>query len=327
MKGGYKDGNAVEFYAFYDSNEFVTGELEIREETLPFDFGPVYGSRKMYHFDGGAIFLVCMNARQAYRMYSDSGPLVKIHFCLKGEKKTGIDAENLHFHVRQNENNLYHFVDCTGYFDFTPGQYIEYVDICLNDDLFAKITESYRIPFEKLLIAIANNSFEKIGSQSIKTTLRMKAVLNEVLSCHPNMHIKKAYFIHKLVELMLLQLDAAPDPKQETKGRMICKTPQDYQKLEQAKDILLADLICPPRLNALARKVGINDYKLKKGFKEVYKNTVMGYLSEHKLTLANEMIQSKQYTISEICDKLGYKSLSHFSRSFKKRFNINPSTV
>ena len=39
----------------------------------------------------------------------------------------------------------------------------------------------------------------------------------------------------------------------------------------------------PPSLVELARKVGINDYKLKVGFREVFGTTVYKYLHTHRM--------------------------------------------
>lgn len=159
MKGGYKDAGAENFYAFYDSELVSTDYLEIKEQTVPINFGPVSGSAKIYQFDGGAIFCNTMNAAEDYRLVSQSEPLVKIHFCLKGEKTTGIEAEGSKMFVKQNENNLYHFIDCEGYFDFKKGQHIEYVDICLNEDFFNKITGNYAFAFKDLTAAIDEKRF------------------------------------------------------------------------------------------------------------------------------------------------------------------------
>jgi AraC-like DNA-binding protein len=83
----------------------------------------------------------------------------------------------------------------------------------------------------------------------------------------------------------------------------------------------------PPSLSQLAKIAGINEYKLKRGFKEMFNNTVFGYLAEARLELAkNDLVQSNKKVI-EIASALGYCSLQHFSHAFKKKFGISPNQV
>ena len=74
----------------------------------------------------------------------------------------------------------------------------------------------------------------------------------------------------------------------------------------------------PPGLTELARAAGINEYKLKKGFKETFGNTVFGYLAETRLELAKNDLLEEEKSISEIAFELGYSSV-HFLAIMRKR--------
>ena len=49
------------------------------------------------------------------------------------------------------------------------------------------------------------------------------------------------------------------------------------------------------------------------------------FLGTYRLNKAMELLKTRQYTVSEVCYKVGFGSLSGFSRSFKKQFGIAPS--
>ncbi|MCD7978828.1 MAG: response regulator [Tannerellaceae bacterium] len=49
------------------------------------------------------------------------------------------------------------------------------------------------------------------------------------------------------------------------------------------------------------------------------------FFKTYKLNRAAELIAAGKYNISEIADMTGFSTLSHFSRSFKKHFGVNPS--
>jgi AraC-like DNA-binding protein len=83
----------------------------------------------------------------------------------------------------------------------------------------------------------------------------------------------------------------------------------------------------PPSLKELAKLSGLNEYKLKKSFKEVYNTTVFGYLSDHRLNEARKKLESSNKSIAEIAYDLGYSSPQHFAKAFKEKFGLTPKFV
>ncbi len=59
---------------------------------------------------------------------------------------------------------------------------------------------------------------------------------------------------------------------------------------DHAREYLLEHALQPPSLTELAKIAGINEFKLKQGFKQVFNNTVYGYLSDYKLNQARELL-------------------------------------
>ncbi|WP_353477958.1 helix-turn-helix domain-containing protein [Phocaeicola barnesiae] len=45
------------------------------------------------------------------------------------------------------------------------------------------------------------------------------------------------------------------------------------------------------------------------------------------MNTAMQLLKSGNYTVSEVCYKVGASSLANFSRSFKRQFGIPPSEV
>jgi AraC-like DNA-binding protein len=89
----------------------------------------------------------------------------------------------------------------------------------------------------------------------------------------------------------------------------------------------MGNLETPPTLSELARIVGINEYKLKRGFKETFGNTVFGYLGDARLEMAkNDLLENKK-SVSDISAELGYSSVQHFSNAFKKKFGLSPGKL
>ena len=101
----------------------------------------------------------------------------------------------------------------------------------------------------------------------------------------------------------------------------------EIEKLELARDILMENLDSPPSLSELSREIGLNTFKLKKNFKELFGAPVFKYLQNERLNKAHELLRNKDVTIQEAAWQVGYDSLSSFSNAFTKKFGVRPSEI
>jgi AraC-like DNA-binding protein len=99
---------------------------------------------------------------------------------------------------------------------------------------------------------------------------------------------------------------------------------ETVRKIKHAKEHLLKNLNDPPGLKELARLSGLNEYQLKVGFKEIYGNTVFGYLLDHKLDHARTTLDTGKFQVNEVAFQIGYSNPSHFIAAFKKKFGVTP---
>lgn len=328
MKGGLRGDQQADYLHRYDHAVSLTDSNDIREELLPFDYGMMYGACKLQYFEGGMLFHMDLKARQDCRPQMDSNKaLVKMHFCLKGEKHAGLDNPDKVFHTRRHQNNLHYIPATSGYYDLKAGQTGEFIDICLEETFFETVFTDYPLAFSGLKEAISAKHFFELSETPLFTSPKMEAVLLEILNCQKCYESKKLYFHNKLIELLLLQFEACRHHAFCIDSKCACKVQEDYERLELARSILIEQYEQPPSISQLARLTGMNEFKLKKGFKEVYKTTIYGYLRDYKLGMAKEMILTQQLSVSEICYQLGYESPAHFSRLFKSRFDISPSVL
>lgn len=74
----------------------------------------------------------------------------------------------------------------------------------------------------------------------------------------------------------------------------------------------------------LAQKVGINEFKLKHGFKILFQKGVHQYRLGVRLQQAKIKLEETDLTIEEIAYTVGFKSRDGFANAFKKVFKISP---
>lgn len=68
------------------------------------------------------------------------------------------------------------------------------------------------------------------------------------------------------------------------------------------------------------------DYShLSRVFSNHEKDTIEHYLIGLRIEKAKELLSYKDYKVSEVAYKLGYVSVAHFSRQFKKMVGVSPS--
>jgi AraC-like DNA-binding protein len=75
-------------------------------------------------------------------------------------------------------------------------------------------------------------------------------------------------------------------------------------------------------LKELTQLTGLNDYKLKTGFQQLYHSSPADYLRDIRMEKAWQLLSGKKYSVSQVAEEVGYTNLSAFSKAFKKYYNI-----
>jgi len=152
-------------------------------------------------------------------------------------------------------------------------------------------------------------------------TPEMQSIISQVFSNSYTGKTKMMFFrsqmtsllSHYFGQLSLMKKDIVKDRERE--------------KLFEAKEILANNLDSPPSLNELSRLIGLNSFKLKKNFKELFGVPVFKYLQNERLSKAYELISKQEASVQEAAWHVGYDSLSSFSNAFSKKFGFRPSQI
>lgn len=100
---------------------------------------------------------------------------------------------------------------------------------------------------------------------------------------------------------------------------------QDIKSIYDAKNFLDQSFVAPPTLAALSRIICLNEFKLKKGFKQLFGQTVHTYVVDKRLELAKQLFEEKHLNVGEAASHIGYANASYFALAFRKKFGISPS--
>ncbi|MBK8846282.1 MAG: helix-turn-helix transcriptional regulator [Bacteroidetes bacterium] len=99
----------------------------------------------------------------------------------------------------------------------------------------------------------------------------------------------------------------------------------DVEKIQLAKKYILDNLSSNLTIPKIASNVGTNQCYLKKGFKDIYNQTIFDFVQENRMQKAKHLLQGVNPNITSIAMDVGYSSLSSFSQAYKNYFGISPT--
>ena len=147
-------------------------------------------------------------------------------------------------------------------------------------------------------------------------------VLNELFNCNLSSTLETLYSKGKVYELLSLFFHKKDEG--DVDNCPFLKDENNVLKIQNAKKIIISKVDNPPTLSQLATMIDLPLKKLKEGFKQIYGDTVFNFLLNYKMELARNMMKAQNMNVTEISDKLGYSTASHFINAFKNKYGTTP---
>lgn len=154
-------------------------------------------------------------------------------------------------------------------------------------------------------------------------TTQMYQIVDGLTQCGLRGAMRRLYFESKALELVVLATEAAT-PRAVTSPTL---TRGDIERLEHARSLLSAGFASPPSLRSLARACGLNERKLKEGFKQRFGTTVFAFVRSQRMRHAHEILSSSDRSVTEVAQQVGYANPSKFAAAFRREFGVSPSAV
>ena len=244
--------------------------------------------------------------------------LIQFHFGIKGRAKFIFSNGNYTLDLKDEKSLLLYNpqMELPLNLELAPHSWIISVIISIKKFHGLFSSEADYIPFLS-----ADNKDRKYYNEG-DISPSMAIVLSQIF--HFNLHpsIRNLYFKGKAYELLSLYFNRTEDTSAEQCPFLIDE--ENVLKIRKAKDIIVASMAEPPGLQELSEQVGLNLKKLKMGFKQIYGDTVYGFLFDYKMDFARKLLDSGSYNVNEVGLKIGYSTGSHFIAAFKKKFATTP---
>ena len=243
---------------------------------------------------------------------------IQFHFCVKGQGDFVFNDGNYVFNVKEEHSILLYNPQRDLPIDLRlqPNTWIIGVIISIK-----KFHSLFSLDADHIHFLSPENSTKKYYDNGVINP-SMAVVLSQILSSNIHESMKALYLKGKVYELLSLYFNKNEDTDIEQCPFLIDE--DNVRKIRLAKDIILRNISEPPSLHELSEEIGLSLNKLKEGFKQLYGDTVFGYLLEHKMEEARRMLASNNYNVNEVGLKIGYSTSSHFIAAFKKKYGTTP---
>ncbi|WP_339165945.1 AraC family transcriptional regulator [Paenibacillus sp. FSL R5-0341] len=301
-------------------NTFYQSSSAERIIHIPEEIGQGYWQLNRIHPSMELVYSDAIFHRPTALSSLEQDDSIKLSFCIGESISWNIDGKLGEFHVHNQESSAYGSRYTSSTCEFGLQQHFKGFTLKLDQTPISGMMQ--QLPIQQLMTAIAGSGG---GFYNAKMTPTMIRIVNEMTQCPYSGELKQLYLNGKALELLAVYFSECILERQlPAKHSGLSRT--DLTSLQQAKHILDANLAHPPTLEGLSRQVCLNEFKLKKGFKQLFGLPVHAYVIEQRLEAAYYLLETRQMNVTTAAAAVGFNKTSHFSAQFKRKYGMTPST-
>ncbi len=261
---------------------------------------------------------------------------VKIHIgigsCYKLDKIKNSLEEAFHTLNRISGDPSLHINDILER-EANDGEYT-YVDIKGDETHIIQLIESgNEEQLVKELGVFFNKIEKKFGSSLLDMTNIMTEMMVMVLSCSFRHNLDEGEVGYSTYLGELRRIEHVIELQNWCLRKMVYVSQmiQSKRHLHISKIVLKAKEYIDARYNEelsltdISKEVAISPQYFSKIFKEEIGLSFVEYVREKRMDVAKELLKTKNYSVKEICYKIGYNDPNYFSRLFKKLVGVSPT--
>ncbi|MFD2287868.1 helix-turn-helix transcriptional regulator [Pedobacter petrophilus] len=296
--------------------------------------------RDRYNFSFSDAEVFQINTRDLYIVYTDSlfkqhqlhfrpdgnvPDMVKLRFTLSGSGNIYNQVNKQQYLFRSNQQNIIYMPELEGTGEYDTTCNYRFFEVHFTKEKFLQIAENSSGLLQVLADRLDGGQFAQIHKQSLPISWAMQNCIHEIIHCSYTGKLKLLFIESKCTELLVLQAEAFE--KSVTKNNnLLHLSAYDINCIYAARDYLIENINEPPGMAQLVKLCGINEFKLKQGFKNQFDKSIFAYVSDHKLNQAKELLL-EGHSIKSVAFQLGYSSVQHFGNAFRKKFAVSPGKL
>ncbi|HEY5824158.1 MAG TPA: AraC family transcriptional regulator [Cyclobacteriaceae bacterium] len=253
-------------------------------------------------------------------LFRDEQMTNDIHFCstLKGNVKGTFCNRKVKDELMASQHHYIYAPDSNYELVFKN---LHVLHLAIDRNYFINLIDGSETWMEELRKSLHNQDVVQPGT--IDMAPKIKSVLLDLLEPTLTGNLQNLMLEAKALELIALQLDQyRNDQPVQTNSKK-----KDREVFHAIHEHLTKTFASDHSLQSLSREFGINEFKLKQGFRQYFGTTVFDFIFDTKMKYAWHLISEEEMYLHEVSRKIGYKNPNHFSTAFKKKFGFSPNEL
>lgn len=187
-----------------------------------------------------------------------------------------------------------------------------------------RMVEQLSVYYPRLKPELLEDFTKRKTRQPLFMTAAVKKVVTEIMDCNYDESTSRFYFDLKVREYLYVLMEGWGH---EVVSRYRF-APFEKELVYRAREVLLKDLRKPPlTVRELAREVGLNEFRLKSGFKFFFDMGIFESFQRARMEMARAMLIGTNKPIKEIAGLAGYPRTTNFITAFRKFYGETPGGV
>jgi AraC-like DNA-binding protein len=207
----------------------------------------------------------------------------------------------------------------------------ESISVYLSNSFAEEVLENLVIPEDKLF-----HPFISKHKQPVHFLEKLYPLDNYVMPVVMKMRIAsnvsyedyewwEEQFYELLTKILIVHRNIYKDVEKLPPVKLSTKT-ELYKKIWKAKEFIDRDYKEHLTLDKISETACISRFHFLRIFKQVFNETPHQYISNKRIESAMDLLSNTNRSVTEICNEVGFDSLSSFSWLFKQKLGFSPET-
>lgn len=322
LNSNYMVKNIDDFYSYFvEECNFVHKDTGIYSKYIvDKDIGDGYLEKISFN-SGIEICIIDLRLKKSlgFKYQMDKMPM-EINYVVSGNVFNEVDGLG-ELNLSSDKMSIFFRDTMKGTMKFVEGRHIRYITI-MAEDTFVNSNMSNSKEYSKIF-KDKSQGFYKYLTEPIRPSSELKYIFKQMLECDFSNVVKALYLQSKSIEALSHVIEKKFIRSNASENNLYLDK-ASKASLDKARNIIEDNLSSPLSIAELSELVGLNQYKLKKSFKQQYNMTIFAYVKQQRMMKAMELLKEGELNVSEVAYEIGYINISHFSRNFKNVYGKNP---
>ncbi|HMR18785.1 MAG TPA: AraC family transcriptional regulator [Sphingobacterium sp.] len=314
-------------------NVEVAPEYDLNSDLIELEVGLAFGENstihgKVSHTDGLLLFDQQVSTYSPLlQHFTFDTDVVVLEFYLEGHRCLSVAGDHVLEMVSEKRHNLRYVKKGNYESVIKPHQGNDIFLLFLSPNYYFKLLHQHSDMHKDFARGVSEQRESFLSVEYLTMNQDMRTLISNVRTCTRRGSFHRLCLEIKILELLMLQYEQHHALQKSGQVREDLH-PSDQEKLYEAKEILDQQFRTPPTIRQLAMMVGVNEFKLKTGFKKTFQTTIHSYVVKKRMQIAYEMMQTDSaLLVRQVALEVGYQNPSHFSAAFKEYFGYGPSEM